>query len=223
MPYQKLGLSLFVLMLILFPAIGCSPSTDDADPVVNPPADVTSSEDPVEEPEPVVEPDPEVNPEPIEDPEPVDDGTLGVGDAAPAISIAEWITGEPVDSLETGQVYVVEFWATWCPPCRSSMPHLSSLQEEYGDDVIFIGVTREDKATVDGFLEQDQSEDTTWAEAIKYRLAIDSGDATNNAYMKAAGQTGIPTAFIVGKEGNVDWIGHPMRMDDPLAGIVAGE
>ena len=41
-------------------------------------------------------------------------------------------------------------------------------------------------------------------------------------WMKAAGQNGIPTAFIVNKEGKIAWIGHPGRMDEPLDKIVAG-
>ena len=41
--------------------------------------------------------------------------------------------------------------------------------------------------------------------------------------MRAAGQSGIPTAFIVGKTGQVEWIGHPMTMDEPLAQVVAGD
>ena len=41
--------------------------------------------------------------------------------------------------------------------------------------------------------------------------------------MRAAGQSGIPTAFIVGKTGQVEWIGHPMTMDEPLAQVVSGK
>ena len=41
-------------------------------------------------------------------------------------------------------------------------------------------------------------------------------------WMTAAGQEGIPTAFIVNKEGKIAWIGHPMEMDKPLEKIVAG-
>lgn len=149
--------------------------------------------------------------------------SLEPGDPAPPLSIAQWLSGEAIDKFEPGQVYVVEFWATWCGPCRVSMPHISALQEQYGDKVRFIGVTREPESTVQGFLNTEQSEGKTWQQVIKYRLAIDSSGATNAAYMQAAGQSGIPCAFVVGQDGVVEWIGHPAVIADPLAKVVAGE
>lgn len=41
------------------------------------------------------------------------EATLKVGDDAPALSISEWVKGEPVDSFKKDSVYLVEFWATW--------------------------------------------------------------------------------------------------------------
>lgn len=46
--------------------------------------------------------------------------------------------------LEPGRPTVVEFWATWCAPCRQSMPHLVELKDEYGDRLVVIGLTVED-------------------------------------------------------------------------------
>lgn len=148
---------------------------------------------------------------------------LGIGDPAPPLAISQWMKGEPVEALESGEVYVVEFWATWCGPCLAGMPHISALQTEYGDTVRIIGVTREEADIVEGFLGEEQSEGKTWNDVITYRLAIDQDDATNNAYMRAAGQNGIPTAFIVGRDGAIEWIGHPMTIDEPLAKVVAGD
>ena len=42
-------------------------------------------------------------------------------------------------------------------------------------------------------------------------------------WMQAAGQNGIPTAFVVNKESRIAWIGHPMTIDSPLSKVVAGE
>src|SRR5262245_35647835 len=55
---------------------------------------------------------------------------LSVGDAAPGLDIEKWVKGNET-TLATGNVYVVEFWATWCVPCKKSIPHLSELQREF--------------------------------------------------------------------------------------------
>jgi thiol-disulfide isomerase/thioredoxin len=142
---------------------------------------------------------------------------LTVGDRAPAFEIAEWVKGSPVATFEPGKVYVMEFWATWCGPCRTSMPHLSELQRTYGDQVTIIGVSDEKLETVKGFLGKPE-----WAEKTAYTLATDPDRSTHDSYMKAASQQGIPTAFLVGKDGTVQWIGHPMNLDAPLGQVVAG-
>lgn len=149
--------------------------------------------------------------------------TLGIGDPAPPLKTAGWSTGTALEGMQPGQVYVVEFWATWCGPCRVSMPHLSQLQQSYGEKATFVGVTREDPETVEKFLEQEQSPGKTWREVVQYRLALDDAGFMNTAYMRAANQNGIPTAFIVGRDQRIEWIGHPMRMDEPLAKVVANE
>ncbi len=148
---------------------------------------------------------------------------LSLGDPAPPLSIDHWVTGDPIPALLTGQIYVVEFWATWCPPCRASIPHLSQLQQQYRDSVQVIGVTREAEPIVSDFLTKLQTARETPTEVVNYRLATDETGATYAAYMEAAGQSGIPTAFIVGVDGKVEWIGHPMVLDDPLSQVVAGD
>ncbi len=154
----------------------------------------------------------------------VDDPTeLVIGDPAPMIAISKWINGEPVVAYAPDKVFVVEFWATWCGPCLKSMPHIASLQSEYGDKVTFIGVTAEDDATVTEFMGNLAGQgDKTWGDVLTYRIALDDERKTNELFMDAAGQGGIPCAFIVGKSGNVEWIGHPVEIDGPLKQIVDG-
>ena len=141
-----------------------------------------------------------------------------LGDPAPDLKIAKWVKGEPVQISKDDpkQIYVVEFWATWCPPCRTSIPHLTEIQKRFKDQkVTIIGVTDEKESTVKPFVDG-------LGEKMDYRVAIDQGD-TAKGYMKAYGVNGIPHAFIV-QEQKIIWHGHPMAgLDKTLAQMVAGK
>ena len=125
-----------------------------------------------------------------------------VGDEASPLVQLTWIKGEPV-TISPGNVYVVEFWATWCPPCRTSIPHLTELQKKYKDRIVFVGVSDEDVAKVTPFVEG-------MGEKMDYAVAVDAAGAVTREYMKAFGQNGIPHAFIVSAAGKIVWHGHPM-------------
>jgi thiol-disulfide isomerase/thioredoxin len=150
------------------------------------------------------------------------DGILTIGDTAPKLDIAHWVKGDAIPEFKEGNVYVVEYWATWCGPCRMSMPHLSELQKHYEDyPVTIVGISDEALPTVVNFLcTNDKQSSTMWNEKIGYTLATDPDKSTHKDYMDAAGQRGIPTAFVVGMDGKIEWIGHPMEMDEPLEQIV---
>jgi len=61
---------------------------------------------------------------------------LDVGDKAPPLSIIKWVKGKPVSFPKDfgKKLYLVEFWATWCPPCKVSVPLLSRLQNKHRKD-----------------------------------------------------------------------------------------
>lgn len=158
--------------------------------------------------------------------------TLTIGDKAPKIDIAHWVKPgvlaeqgtqfKPITEFEKDKVYVLEFWATWCGPCVASMPHMTDLQEKYADyDVTFIGVSDEPLPTVVDFLFKEYKGDgKIQNNRIGYTLTTDPDESVKKDYFRAAGQTGIPCAFIIGKDNRVEWIGHPMTMDDPLNKVV---
>ena len=159
--------------------------------------------------------------------------TLFLGDKAPEIQVSKWVKGEPVTGFEKGKTYVVEYWATWCGPCKTSIPHLTELQKA-NKDVKFIGVSvwENDQSKVEPFV-KDMGEKMDYTVAMDDVPAPADGDkATRSAsmdgkmaktWMAAAGQHGIPTAFIINGEGKIAWIGHPMQMEEPLAKITSGK
>lgn len=145
---------------------------------------------------------------------------LTVGMPAPALSIEKWVKGSPVASFEKGKVYVVEFWATWCGPCIAQMPHISKLQREYASkNVTVIGVTSEDPSNS---LAEVEAMVAAKGDGMGYTVGWDTGRTTNDAFMKASGQRGIPCSFLVDADGKVAYIGHPMYLDIPLKQVVAG-
>lgn len=148
---------------------------------------------------------------------------LWIGSSAPELSIAKFIKGDSVNEFEEGQVYVVEFWATWCGPCIAAFPHLSKMQESYGEDVRFIGVNVWEQS--EGQERADIIEDfvAKQGERMSYTVALEEGTSMADNWMKPAGQNGIPAAFIVDGNSKIAWIGHPGNMDEPLKAIVEGE
>ncbi len=150
---------------------------------------------------------------------------LNVGDPAPKLEVAKFVKGEPIKALEPGNTYVVEFWATWCGPCRATIPHLTEMQKKHEDvKIVGVSVWEQDQDAVAPFVEE-------MGDKMDYRVAMDSipdgKDADDGAmatnWMKAAEQDGIPTAFIVNKDLKIVWIGHPAEIEEPLDKVVAGK
>jgi thiol-disulfide isomerase/thioredoxin len=150
------------------------------------------------------------------------DEILNIGDPAPKLTVSKFVKGEKVEGFEPGKTYVVEFWATWCGPCRASIPHVTELAHKH-KDVRFIGVDvwERDTKLVEPFLKE-------MGDKMDYSVALDAvpGNDPNEGamaknWMRAAVENGIPAAFIV-HDNKIAWIGHPMNMDEPLELVLAG-
>lgn len=143
--------------------------------------------------------------------------TLKVGDLAPKLQTGPWVQGEPVKQFEKGTVYIVEFWATWCGPCRSSIPHLNEIYNKYkGKGLVVIGQDcwEHDESLVAPFVK-------SMGDKMTYRVALDNNGGSEkgqmaDTWMTAAAQDGIPTAFLVNANGVIAWIGHPMSLEEKV-------
>ncbi len=145
---------------------------------------------------------------------------IEIGDPAPPLKIAEWVKGKAVD-LKAGKgknVFLIEFWATWCPPCRATIPHLTELQKKHKEQgLVVIGVSNENAETVRAFVKQ-------MADKMEYTVAVDKDDAMMDAYMQAFGIDTIPHGFLIDKAGRIVWHGGPgPEMDKVIEDVLAGK
>ncbi|MDO8630151.1 MAG: TlpA disulfide reductase family protein [Phycisphaerales bacterium] len=149
--------------------------------------------------------------------------SVSIGEAAPTLKIRDWVRGEPVDLAKDAgkRIHVVEFWATWCPPCKASIPLLTQYQKKFGKDLVIVGVTdpdpyRNSPTDIKQFVKEQGA-------AMDYTVAMDDRGATIEAYM-GSDAIGIPQAFVVGKDGKVAWIGSPLdpAMEKVVGDVIAG-
>lgn len=158
----------------------------------------------------------EKKPDPVKEPA----KKLGIGDAAPPLTVTKWLNG-PETKIEAGKVYVLEFWATWCGPCIAAMPHLAEVRDEFKDKgLVVVAVTTKDGNGNDAESVAKFVKDT--GAKFGFTFAYCDADATDKAYMQASGQEGIPCSFVVGKDGKIAFIGHPMELDDVLPKVIDG-
>ena len=113
--------------------------------------------------------------------------------AAPAWQLKD-MDGKPVKLADfKGKVVILDFWATWCPPCRKEIPGFIALQKKYaGKGVSVVGVSLDEggAAAVKSFVKQN---------GMNYPVVL--GD--QQIAMAYGGITSIPTTFVIDKDGNV--------------------
>ena len=112
---------------------------------------------------------------------------------APAWALVN-LEGKPISSESLkGKVVIVDFWATWCGPCRASIPHLMELQTAYkskGFEVVGVSLDQQGPAVVQSFVTQHE---------IPYTIAMGNAKIVNDF----GGIRGIPTAFIISQDGKI--------------------
>lgn len=137
--------------------------------------------------------------------------TFKIGDQAPIPNPIEWLRGQPVVKFEPGHVYIVEFWATWCPPCIRAIPHLSELQAKHSGSLTVIGVNAESLLGNEANLDTVRRFVKRHGKEMNYTIAIDDPikQSMSEKWVTSTGSLGVPTAGIVDREGRLVWIGYP--------------
>lgn len=102
-------------------------------------------------------------------------------------------------NIVAGNYYVLEFWATWCPPCVKSIPHLNELYNTYKDVVNFVGITDDKVDKIITFINARK-------ETMTYPVALD----VDHVLHDELNISGIPALFIINGDGKVVWTGHPV-------------
>jgi len=116
---------------------------------------------------------------------------------APDINVEKWLTG--VQDLQDKFV-LIDFWATWCGPCRRSIPHLNELYGKFKDKLVVIGISDE----------PEQAIRTMTDPKIDYTIVSDTQGRTS----KAAQVTGIPHAILIDPHGIVRFEGMPHYLEE---------
>jgi thiol-disulfide isomerase/thioredoxin len=119
------------------------------------------------------------------------------GQAAPPFVAQQWITPPPEIN---GRFTLIDFWATWCGPCRRSIPELNAFSAKYHDRLVVIGISDETEAAVRQMTEPH----------IDYAVAIDP----QARMMRTLAVTGIPHCILVDPNGIVRYEGMPTYLND---------
>ena len=122
------------------------------------------------------------------------------GKPAPKFAVAQWLTDEPD---RRGKVVLIDFWATWCPPCRATIPELNTFQAKFKDDLAVIGVSDETTDVLKAFMARTE---------MKYSVATDP-----DGRMKGAiNVSGIPHVLIIFHRRNRALQGFPLSDQELL-------
>ena len=141
--------------------------------------------------------------------------------APPEIKVSEWIEQQPVSlaSLK-GKVVLLDFWATWCTPCRHTIPKINALHRKYKErGLVVLGLT-EFEGTAEG-RDVTRAEESAYLrrfkrkQGIEYGFAVEDGKETALAY----GVSSIPTAVLIDRRGRVRYL--TVSSNDSEADVLA--
>jgi thiol-disulfide isomerase/thioredoxin len=111
---------------------------------------------------------------------------------APELVVEKWLSEEPSTK---GKFVMIDFWATWCGPCKRAIPEVNKWAAKYKDQMVVIGLSDESEQKVLSMK----------SPVMEYYSAIDTKKRTKSAYQI----TGIPHVVVIDPQGIVRWQGFP--------------
>lgn len=113
---------------------------------------------------------------------------LTIGEKAPDFELAN-LAGEKMRLSDfKGKKVILNFWATWCPPCRAEMPNIEAFSKEAGENVVILAVNLDPKSDVKGFANK---------MGVHFPILLDTKDEVNRVYHVLT----IPTTYFIDEKG----------------------
>lgn len=122
----------------------------------------------------------------------------------------DWIRGESVKKLDSSKIYIIELWATWCKPCMEAMPHLNTLSEKYGRNVVFIAqsVMEDDISKVRNCI------NNRWPDyTLNFAFGGGRGSDFDKKWIIPSGTSVLPRTFVV-LNNTLVWITTPAGINE---------
>ena len=122
-----------------------------------------------------------------------------LNEKAPELTVETWISKKPDTE---GKFVIIDFWATWCGPCRKAIPELNEIAKEFSKDVVVIGISDEPVEKIKAMKEP----------VIEHYYGVD----TKKTMDKILEIKGIPHVIIIDPKGIVRWEGFPLLENHKL-------
>lgn len=147
---------------------------------------------------------------------------LKAGDNAPSLYIQEWLKGTPIEQFDGNGIYVVEFSATWCAPCRKAIPHLTEIARKFNGEATIVSIyidENNDKDTINlTYVDRVRRFVEMMGAKMQFTVAVDVARKTTMSEWRVKG---IPRAIVV-KDRKVLWNGSPSELEPVLTDIISG-
>ena len=135
-----------------------------------------------------------------------------IGDPATALLVDRWLNGNPATTFAPDTVYVVEFFASWCQPCRKSVPELDAIARRYAvRGLKVIGLAGAEQGGPEAIVKFLSNRHLSFS--VAYRRSADMYER----WVRAARGSGLPWVFVVDRQGRLAWWGQPFYNEfEPL-------